>query len=128
MDKDLEQTSENAAMNVTDSASTELGAMPAGSSRRHFTREALVSGAVLLTLGNRTAWGTQPAPEPTCISTLTWASYTGNPQAFISSARPEGSAGHAEVLNFEKLANQVPSKYQWDTSAPAGQTCVIPKK
>ena len=56
-----------------------------GTSRRKFTRNALVGSAVLLTLSNRGAWG---ATITTCISTNLLVSYT-NGQASSVANNPD---------------------------------------
>lgn len=64
-------------------------------SRRDFARRAAVGGAVLLTLGNRAAWGAKK--EKICISQEGWESYvSGNFQ--LSEAAVDGH--YDEVLKF----------------------------
>ena len=67
-------------------------------SRRKFTRNVLVGSAVLLTLGNRAAWGASSA----CISPNVWASYTegGTP---LASFNPEQQA---DIIEYESHLSQ----------------------
>ncbi len=71
-----------------------------GQSRRHFTRSAVVGGAVLLTLGNRGAWGAAGTAKPAnrlCVSQNSWESFIA-PGFQISAAATEGH--YDEVLEF----------------------------
>ncbi len=52
-----------------------------GSSRRRFTRNALAGGAVMLSLGNRAAWG-QMVDD--CLSEPTWNSWVNGGDMFVS--------------------------------------------
>ena len=75
MDKDSKQT-----LDTTDQQadhSTLSGQTPSDASRRKFTRGALVGGAVLVSLGNRAAWGAKPNGNPVCVSKATWDSFHG---------------------------------------------------
>ena len=54
-----------------------------GTSRRKFTRNALVGGAVLLTLSNRSAWG---ATITTCISTNLLVSYANGQASALNNS------------------------------------------
>ena len=77
-----------------------------GTSRRKFTRNALVGSAVLLTLSNRSAWG---ATITTCISTNLLVSYVNgqasalNPeqQLEINNYRNTDYPGKGEYTNGE---------------------------
>ena len=61
-------------------------------SRRRFTRQAIMGGAVLFSLGNRPAWG-QDLPVG-CISVATWASVA----AGFESHHPPGYATYEPIV------------------------------
>jgi len=69
-------------------------------SRRKFARNAAVGSAVLLTLGNRVAWGTgnRNNNQNVCISQLAWESYVAGGRG--SSAPADGLDG--EIERFEQ--------------------------
>ena len=67
--------------------------------RRRFTRNAVVGSSVLLSLGNRAAWGVTPG----CMSVMTLNSFDANSGTFAS-LPPGGKLGHdpdlaATILN-----------------------------
>ena len=66
------------------------------SDRRRFSRNALASGAVLLSLGNRSAWG-QTVVD--CMSVTTLNSFNPDTGMFISA--PGGRPEHNETLAAE---------------------------
>ena len=69
---------------------------PADPSRRHFSRRALAGGAVLASLGNRSAWGQTVVG---CMSVATIASF--NPETGMFVSAPGGRPEHDEVLAAE---------------------------
>jgi hypothetical protein len=52
-------------------------------SRRRFTRNAVASGAVVFTLGNRAAWGAAH-PDDICMSSALLTSFVANGNQFAS--------------------------------------------
>lgn len=63
--------------------------------RRKFSRQALTGSAVLLSLGNRAAWG----QDDNCMSVTTLASFNPATGMFISA--PAGRPDHNETLAAE---------------------------
>jgi hypothetical protein len=83
-------------------------------SRRKFTRGATLGGAVLLTLGNRSAWSQE---EMLCVSTQNWNSFS---RGGVSLA-PSTDAMQAELQRFE---DQVFDNGGTDSTFISGdQTC-----
>lgn len=73
----------------------------AGNGRRRFTRNMLVGGAVVATLGNRAAWGqTQVTGE--CISAGVFDSFTNG---FASAAHPMHEEWQAQLTRMEQDVN-----------------------
>lgn len=73
-----------------------------GTSRRKFTRSALIGGAVLLTLSNRSAWG---ATASACISTNLLVSYA-NGQASAPNNTQQQSEIDKYYENFDKIKGE----------------------
>lgn len=93
MDKELEQIPDTTTKQDNSSA---MGDTPVSDvSRRRFTRGAVVTGAVLVSLGNRAAWGVSPH-NPVCVSDATWLSYTN-----ASSSMSPGTITQMEALEHE---------------------------
>jgi len=69
MDNEDKISSENISLPAIEENENQLSLK----SRRRFTRNALAGGAVLLTLGNRSAWGGGPAVGA-CVSQNTYVS------------------------------------------------------
>ena len=89
--KDSEQELVNSGENVVPADDEGKGI-----SRRKFTRNALVGSAVLLTLGNRAAWGD---PLNVSISANLWASYVNGGQNINNASySPEQKS---DILQFE---------------------------
>ncbi len=80
-------------------------------SRRQFTRSAVVGSAVLLTLGNRGAWGAAGASRGNnklCISQQTWDSFTA-PGFQMSAAATDGHYDEAlEFAAYVESTGEVP--------------------
>ncbi len=79
-------------------------------SRRRFTRSTVVGGAVLLTLGNRAAWGAAggKASGQVCISQNTWESFVA-PGFQMSAAATEGHYDEAvQFAEYVETSGQVP--------------------
>ena len=74
MGVNLDSSSDNEQQHDAQSPVPAAEATPSDANRRRFTRNALVGSAVLLSLGNRAAWG-QAVPDE-CLSLPTWNSYT----------------------------------------------------
>ena len=86
------------------------------SSRRRFTRNALVGGSVVLSLGNRSAWGQIGAPEG-CLSVNHFASFdTG-----IVSLGPNQPENDAKYDDFMTILNR-----GVDPESPEGYVCPQP--
>lgn len=68
--------------------------------RRHFSRAALIGSAVLLSLGNRAAWG-GGSQTLGCMSVATLNSFNPNTNMFISApaGRPEHNAQMAAEIH-----------------------------
>lgn len=73
---------------------------PCNPSRRHFSRAALAGSAVLLSLGNRAAWG-GGSQTLGCMSVTTLNSFNPNTGVFISApaGRPEHNAQMAAEIH-----------------------------
>jgi len=69
---------------------------PPDPGRRRFSRRALAGGAVLVSLGNRSAWGQTVVG---CMSVTTIASFNPVTQMFVSA--PGGRPEHDEGLALE---------------------------
>jgi len=65
----------------------------AATSRRQFTRQAIMGSAVLFTLGNRPAWGQRSIPD-VCISVGLWDSVANG---FGASHHPPEYAGYVPL-------------------------------
>jgi len=72
---------------------------PANASRRRFSRGAIAGGAVLLSLGNRAAWGGGTTHVAGCMSLATLNSFNPETGMFISA--PAGRPDHNEDLARE---------------------------
>ncbi len=98
----------------------------ANRSRRHFARSAVAGGAVLLTLGNRGAWGVSGTAKPgnqLCISQNTWESFV-SADFQISAAATD--TRYDEVRQF---ADYVESTGETPHLVPGhGEYCVKIKK
>lgn len=96
MDSDFDNQDSEQSTSVVDDSPV------AGQSRRRFTRSAAVGSAVLLTLGNRAAWGTfnhGGGHNKLCISQRTWDSYTAGTASIAPHAHFE------EAREFEAYAS-----------------------
>jgi hypothetical protein len=113
MDKELEQnpgdTGEQAGSAV---GGTTVGAI----SRRRFARGAVVTSAVVASLGNRAAWAGKAEPVPVCISDAGWLSY----QAQVGSLNP-GTLEQGRALE-KALKNPNMEQVSID-----GQQCAVEK-
>jgi hypothetical protein len=88
MDNDHQISSDKPGGETTNSGETTA-------TRRKFNRNAAVGSAVLLTLGNRVAWGTeQVVTEKECVSAATFASL-GNASV--------GAAHASEIADFKNF-------------------------
>jgi hypothetical protein len=76
------------------------GGEPHNPGRRHFSLAALAGGAVLLSLGNRAAWG-GGSQTLGCMSVATLNSFNPNTNMFISApaGRPEHNAQMAAEIH-----------------------------
>ena len=74
----------------------ENSALPPDAGRRRFSRRALAGGAVLVSLGNRSAWGQTVVG---CMSVATIASF--NPETGMFVSAPGGRPEHDEALAAE---------------------------
>ena len=90
MDKDLENGLDNEEIPAQTDPAAENG-----TSRRRFTRNAVVGSAVLVSLGNRAAWGQDPGE--TCMSATILASFVANGNKFAS-MHPGHETGIAEEI------------------------------
>lgn len=99
-DKDFDQQiSDNTEESVTDVAER------SGLSRRKFTRNVLVGSAVLLTLSNRSAWGTK---EVICASASLLESYrTANPSRLTDEELNE-------IYNYDAYYHERKDEPQYD--------------
>ena len=97
LDKDSEKDRNDAAGAPQDAATEALQ----DPSRRRFSRGALAGGAVLLSLGNRSAWGNAPGFPIGCMSLTTLNSF--NPQTGMFVSAPSGAIrpDHNENLAAE---------------------------
>ncbi|WP_157976442.1 hypothetical protein [Parahaliea mediterranea] len=122
MDKDLDSQQDTGAS---------PGAAPAsaaqGQSRRRFTRSAAIGGAVVLTLGNRVAWGGGDrhgdGGKKVCVSQHVWDSYV-NGDGSASSAPTDEQ--RREVEKFKKYLEKSDRPYELDASK--GEYCVRKSK
>jgi len=96
-----------------DSATAESSA-DQGASRRRFTRNALIGGTVLLSLGNRAAWANAVPGE--CLSQETWTSYVTNNYTFASL---QPGHGDRQMVADDILAAGTPP----DTTTHPGFVC-----
>jgi len=80
----------------TQNASADAGPAADSSTRRRFSRNAVIGGAVLLSLGNRSAWGGSPDNTAGCMSVMTLNSFNPEEGHFISA--PAGRPEHNEDL------------------------------
>lgn len=92
--KDSEQELVNSGENVVPADDEGKGI-----SRRKFTRNALVGSAVLLTLGNRSAWGAS-SNTLMCISTNMLVSYENGMASALN-----GTPQEADINNFITTRN-----------------------
>ena len=116
MDKDLEQTLEVEDKQADSAVGPE--AVSSRSSRRRFTRSAVVGGAVVLSLGNRAAWSNQVF----CVSATTMASFAANATSSISPT----TMAKVEQL---QLAVEQEGMMQQDfppTETEGAKTCAVP--
>lgn len=98
----------------------------AGGGRRKFVRSAVTGSAVLLTLGNRSAWGTfgggysnGGGKGKICISTNAMISYrTGNPSSV---------GRHEKYLEEYEQALQS-GNYKEADNSPLDKSCLVPDK
>ena len=88
-------TDKTEGVDKTGDTSTQPGSLP-DSGRRRFSRTALASSAVLLSLGNRTAWGQTIVG---CMSVTTLSSFDPDTDMFVSA--PGGRPEHDEDLAAE---------------------------
>jgi len=77
-----------------------------GQSRRQFARSAAVGSAVMLTLGNRAAWGQGGPSDKVCVSQATFASYTEPGFIVSASANEQRRADYDEVEAFQQFAER----------------------
>ena len=89
---DLDNSTDNEKNLITDGSSTVADGPLPSSNRRRFTRNAIAGSAVLLSLGNRGAWG-----QANCMSVATLNSFNPNTGAFADSVAPD-RPGHDSVL------------------------------
>ncbi|NQX87740.1 MAG: hypothetical protein HRT77_03650 [Halioglobus sp.] len=82
-------------------------------SRRRFSRRALAGGAVLASLGNRSAWGQTVVG---CMSVTTIASFNPSTGMFVSA--PGGRPEHDETLAAEIHEVSVPFDGDYLGSGP----------
>jgi hypothetical protein len=87
-------TDKNGAKNTAGSESAQAGQLQ-DPNRRHFSRTALAGSAVLLSLGNRSAWG----QTIDCMSVTTINSF--DPTTGMFASAPAGKPGHNENLAAE---------------------------
>ena len=102
---------------TADGASVERGEQSPDSSRRRFTRNAVLGGAVLLSLGNRAAWGYTGNHVGECMSGPTLASFTLNGNQFAS-FNPAHDAELAQ--DIVDLVNDNHSNYPSHTACSDG--------
>ncbi len=93
-------------------------------SRRRFIRASAVSGAVLLTLHNRAAWGGEPKkPKEVCVSENVWTSYTAGVPSAVDRHKDD-----KEVQAFQAAMNDPSYKKPAVPGDVAGQICLKKKK
>ena len=118
MDKETGQS-----INSREAVTNGTPPVEAGSSRRRFTRNAVLGSAVVFTLGNRTAWGGNSGQgnNGVCISINTFNSmmnYENGVRASMSPTTADAIKAYQEEL---KRPNRV--AVQAD-----GQSCVVQKQ
>jgi hypothetical protein len=113
----LDSSSDNEHNAVTDSLVPAEEPRPPSATRRRFAKNAIVGSAVLLSLGNRTAWG-RAVPEE-CLSMTTWDSFTDGGFAFAS--YDPNNASQSDKLT---KANKIVADGLDDTSFP-GYACPV---
>ncbi|MBN7797462.1 hypothetical protein [Parahaliea mediterranea] len=101
---DCEQDKQQLSAEAT--AAEERSPDKAGQSRRQFARSAAVGGAVMLTLGNRAAWGQGGGASKVCVSRATFASYTEPGFVVSASANDQRRADYDEVEAFQQFADR----------------------
>lgn len=103
---------------TTDDKSAAANGQPSSSTRRRFTRNAIVGSSVLLSLTNRAAWGYTGLYTGQCMSGPTWASFTGNGNAFAS-LQPDHL--HSDEFGRDILElNASSTPIEGDVSCPDG--------
>ncbi|MFV0275786.1 MAG: hypothetical protein ACK5HY_01185 [Parahaliea sp.] len=95
MDKELEKQEGQAAEQEGTAAGMGESGIVSSQSRRQFAHRAAIGSAVMLTLGNRSAWAQS---DRLCVSQYVWESYVNNP-GMASSAPTQDQAD--EVRAFE---------------------------
>jgi hypothetical protein len=88
-------TDKNEGIDKPSDTSAQPGSLPSPD-RRRFSRTALASSAVLLSLGNRSAWG---QTDDGCMSVTTLSSFNPDTGMFVSA--PGGRPEHNEALAAE---------------------------
>ena len=88
-------TDKNEGIDKPSDTSAQPGSLPSPD-RRRFSRTALASSAVLLSLGNRSAWGQTVVG---CMSVTTLSSF--NPETGMFVSAPGGRPEHNEALAAE---------------------------
>lgn len=101
MDK-FENNSEDQQQGVTNGAPDAASDTHVDQSRRRFSGAALASGAVLLSLGNRSAWGSGGGAVAGCMSVMTLNSFHPETGMFTSAA----AGAHRPDHNVD-LARQI---------------------
>ncbi len=105
LDKFTDNTSDGSAAHTDPQDSTEQltgeSQKLADQSRRRFSRGALAGGAVLLSLGNRAAWGGGSPTVVDCMSVMTLNSFNPDTGMFMSApgARPDHNIGLASDIH-----------------------------
>lgn len=84
------------AMSSEDTSSAKAGRV-SSTNRRRFTRNAIAGSAVILSLGNRSAWGAKVDPA-NCMSVATLNSFNPNIAEGFASMPPDGKDGHSKAL------------------------------
>jgi hypothetical protein len=97
-------TDNNGAENTAGCASAPVG-QPIDHRRRNFSRNALAGSAVLLSLGNRSAWG----QTIDCMSVTTINSF--NPATGMFTSAPAGRPDHNENVAAEIHRISTPPDY-----------------
>ena len=118
MDKDVEK---DPTLKGDQESRDEKANAPA-SSRRRFTRNALVGGSVIVSLANRPAWGnTAPPDNLRCVSDALFHSFDTAMQVSL------GPAGSYKDLKYEDYRNIITSGGQDRDSFP-GYVCPAPEE